>query len=100
MRKELCIVTVCGVGMGSSLVLRMYTEDVLKELGVQAKVEAMDVSQARGAKADLILTSLALVQACSGGKAAVKGVKSYIDKSLIKAALIEFMAERGIPYED
>ena len=32
------IATACGVGMGSSLVLRMYTEDVLKELGVEARV--------------------------------------------------------------
>ncbi|MFN2148928.1 MAG: PTS sugar transporter subunit IIBC, partial [Anaerolineales bacterium] len=33
------IATACGAGMGSSLVLRMYTEDVLKELGVEADVE-------------------------------------------------------------
>ncbi len=93
------IATVCGVGMGSSLILRMWTEDVLKELGVPARVEAMDASQAKGAKVDLILTSPALVEICSGGKAAVKGVTNYIDKSLIKAALIEFMTERGIAYK-
>ncbi len=35
------IITVCGVGMGSSLLLRMYTEDVIKELGVEAKSEGL-----------------------------------------------------------
>ena len=92
------IATACGVGMGSSLVLRMYTEDVLKELGVEAKVEAMDVPQAKGAKVDLVLTSPALIEVVSGGKAIVKGISNYIDKSLIRAALIEFLEEKGIPY--
>jgi PTS system ascorbate-specific IIB component len=92
------IATACGVGMGSSLVLRMYTEDVLKELGVEAKVEAMDVPQAKGAKVDLVLTSPALVEVVSGGRGVVKGISNYIDKSLIRAALIEYFEENDIPY--
>ena len=92
------IATACGVGMGSSLVLRMYTEDVLKELGVEANVEAMDVSQAKGAKVDLVLTSPALIEVVSGGKAVVKGISNYVDKSLIRAALIEYFEENDIPY--
>lgn len=92
------IATVCGVGMGSSLILRMYTEDVLKEIGVQAKVEAMDASQGKSARVDLILTSPSLVETVSGGKAVVKPIHNYIDKSLIKEKLIEFFEERDIPY--
>lgn len=94
------IATACGVGMGSSLVLRMYTEDVVKLLGLQAKVEALDVSQARGAKVDLILTSPRLVSVVSGGNAIVKSISNYIDKGLIKQALIEFCQEKGIPYQE
>ncbi len=94
------IVTACGVGMGSSLILRMYTEDVIKVLGLQANVEALDVSQARGAKADLILTSPALVSVVSGGNAIVKSISNYVDKGLIKKALIEFCNEKGIPYKE
>ena len=85
--------------MGSSLVLRMYTEDVLKELGVEADVEAMDVPQVKGAKVDLVLTSPALVENVSGGRAKVKPISNYIDKSLIRAALIEYLEEEGIPYK-
>ncbi len=92
------IATICGVGMGSSLVLRMWTEDVLKELGIKAKVEAMDASQGKSARVDLILTSPALVETVSGGGAVVKPIHNYIDKSLIKEKLIEFCEEQGIPY--
>jgi PTS system ascorbate-specific IIB component len=77
----------------------MYTEDVVKLLGLQARVEALDVSQARGAKVDLILTSPRLVSVVSGGTAVVKSVSNYIDKGLIKQALIEYCEEKGIPYK-
>ncbi len=88
------ILTACGVGMGSSLLLRMHTEDVLKEMGVEAKVEAIDASQARGARADLILTSPALVETCSGGQAEVRAIKSFLDKAEIRRVLEEFLAQR------
>jgi len=33
-KRKINILTVCGVGSGSSLILRMYTEDVLEQLGI------------------------------------------------------------------
>lgn len=90
------IITACGVGMGSSLILRMYTEDVLKELGVDARVQALDASQARGARADLILTSPALEQVCSGGKAEVGVIKSFINKDEIRSVLIDFLTSKSL----
>jgi len=93
------IITACGVGMGTSLLLRMYTEDVLEILGVEARVQALDASQARGARADLILTSPALVEVCSGGNAEVKAIKNMTDKDEIRSVLIEFLTSKGL-YED
>jgi len=90
------IITACGVGMGTSLLLRMYTEDVLKILGVEARVQALDASQAKGSRADLILTSPALVEVCSGGKAEVKAIKSFTNKDEIRSVLIEFFTSKGI----
>ena len=90
------IMTVCGVGMGSSLLLRMYTEDVLKELGVEALVEAQDANQARGARVDLILTSTAMVDIVSGGRAEVRAIKSFINKDEIREVLTEFLKGKGM----
>ncbi|MBM3138363.1 MAG: PTS sugar transporter subunit IIB [Chloroflexi bacterium] len=90
------IVTACGVGMGTSLLLRMYTEDVLQVLGVDARVQALDASQARGAKADLILTSPALVEVCSGGKAEVRVIKSFVNKEEIRSVLVSFLSSKGL----
>ena len=42
----LSILMVCGNGCGSSLICKMAVEAVLKELGVQAKVDHSDMLSA------------------------------------------------------
>lgn len=58
------IVTVCGMGVGTSILLKMTTEKALRELGIDADVEASDISVAKGAArgADLVLTSADLAE--------------------------------------
>lgn len=53
------IITVCGMGIGTSIILKMNTEKVLRSLGKEAEVEAADISSARGAArtADIVLIS-------------------------------------------
>ena len=38
------IVTICGCGMGSSVILKMNAEKALKELGIAAKLEVSDIT--------------------------------------------------------
>lgn len=58
------IVTVCGMGIGTSVLLKMNTEKALRALGVDADVEAADIGTARGAArtAQIVLTSADLVE--------------------------------------
>ncbi|MFT4282362.1 PTS sugar transporter subunit IIB [Microbacterium sp.] len=58
------IVTVCGMGIGTSVLLKMNAEKALRSLGVDADVEAADIGTARGAArtANLVLTSADLVE--------------------------------------
>lgn len=50
------ILTVCGAGLGSSFACQMSTEAVLKELGVEAKLDHTDISSVTGQKADIIMS--------------------------------------------
>jgi galactitol-specific phosphotransferase system IIB component len=43
--KRINILTVCGVGSGSSLILRMYVEDVLEEIEYRCNVSAGQASE-------------------------------------------------------
>lgn len=49
------IMCVCGAGMGSSFACQMSVEDVLKKLGVAAKVDHCDISSVKGTPVDLFI---------------------------------------------
>lgn len=51
------IITVCGFGVGTSLLLKMTVDGVLSEEGIEGEVEAMDMTSVCGSSADIILTS-------------------------------------------
>ncbi len=81
------ILTVCGLGMGSSLILKMNVETVLKQRGIQASVEHMDVSSAASADADLVITNAELVDNLQHLSCPVVIVNNYIDSKEIAQAL-------------
>lgn len=83
------ILAVCGMGLGSSLLLRMQVEAALKELGIQgARVEVADVSTAKGMASDLIITSPQFEERLRGGVPVV-AIKNYVDKQEIRIKLAE-----------
>ncbi|MDE2409435.1 MAG: PTS ascorbate transporter subunit IIB, partial [Actinomycetales bacterium] len=44
------IVAVCGAGIGTSVLLKMNAEKVLRTLGLEATVEAADIETARASR--------------------------------------------------
>jgi len=73
------IITVCGMGVGTSLILKMNAEKALSALGVDADVEAADIGTARGAArtADYVLTSAELADEIGQVPARVVVVKNF-----------------------
>lgn len=55
--KKLNILFVCGAGLGSSFAAQMSAEDVLNKLGVEAKLDHVDISSAASMRSDLIITA-------------------------------------------
>ena len=60
MAKKMRIVTVCGCGLGSSLMAKTTIEKIMKEFGVVATIEASDAGTAKGYPSDLIITTTML----------------------------------------
>ncbi|MDQ1000449.1 PTS system ascorbate-specific IIB component [Neobacillus niacini] len=81
------ILCVCGLGQGTSLILRMNVETVLRDLGVSADVENTDVSTASSMSPDCIITSNELAETLAGTSAKVIIVNNYFDLNEIKTAL-------------
>ena len=55
--KYLRIMTVCGFGLGTSFVLKMTLDEVLREHHIKAETFCSDADTAMGQRFDLVLTS-------------------------------------------
>jgi PTS system ascorbate-specific IIB component len=85
------ILAVCGLGQGTSLILRMNVENVLNEMGMEAEVENTDVSSAAAENSDYIITSNELAQSLEGHSSKIIIVNNYFDNDEIRAALEEHL---------
>jgi PTS system ascorbate-specific IIB component len=90
------ILAVCGMGLGSGLLLRMQAEKALKQLGVQADVEVADMGTARAmaSSADLIITSAELAQQLGAVKPPIVTITNFIDLQEMVSKL-EAALEKG-----
>ncbi|GAA0316786.1 PTS sugar transporter subunit IIB [Bacillus carboniphilus] len=82
------ILAVCGMGFGSSLMLKMTADRVLKKHGIKADVEACDIGTANGIQADLILTNQEFVSQLEGGRADVKAIKNIASETEVEQAIL------------
>ncbi|GAA3018464.1 PTS sugar transporter subunit IIB [Tetragenococcus solitarius] len=93
------IAAVCSSGLGSSFMVEMNMQEVLKDLGVADKVEAthMDMGGAEVNDADQFFVGKDLADAAEnqfGDKVTV--LNSLIDKDELKEKIRIFLQEQGI----
>lgn len=82
---RLRILCVCGMGLGSSLLLKMQVESVLRELNTSAdSIEIADIGSARSMAADLVVTSPQFAEMVKGVDAPVVTINNYMDKKEIR----------------
>ena len=87
------IITVCGNGIGSSLMLKMKIEEICAENNIQADVESIDFNAAQGKQADLIVTVKELASEFEDREVAV--VRSYINKKKIADDILEVLKAKA-----
>jgi PTS system ascorbate-specific IIB component len=83
------ILCVCGLGQGTSLILKMNVETVLSQLGIAADVDNTDVSSASSEQPDFIITSKELAESLASHPSKIVIVNNYFDMEEIKQALEE-----------
>ena len=77
------VITVCGNGIGSSLLLKMKLEEIAKEEGISLEAESVDSGNAQGKKADLVVTIKELSSIFPDDQP-VAIIRSYTNKKKIK----------------
>ena len=89
---KLKIIAVCGFGVGSSMLLRMKVEEVLKKHDIAANVETADVGSAPSALCDVIFTSYELGEKMKNQtQTPIVMVKNFMDTNEIEEAGIEIV---------
>ena len=89
------IVTICGAGIGSSGILKVNAERVLRRLDIEADVVAADVGSLAQVAADaqVILTSAEFVDAIGKTFADVIVVENYFDTDELSRKLEAALGE-------
>lgn len=86
------ITAVCGMGLGSGLLVKMGVERVLKRNGFSERefaVEVADISTARAIPTDIYVTTTEFSKQLGTVKAKVLEVKNLFSEKEIEAVLLE-----------
>lgn len=74
------IIAVCGMGIGTSVLLKMNAEKVLNQMGIEATVEATDMKTARESRdAEIILTTPDLAELITDSPAKIITILHFFD---------------------
>lgn len=86
------ILTVCSNGLGSSMLLKMNIDKVVKEQGWEADVKNTDLSSAKSTSVDLYVGSKEILSSLEGNDRVLVPIKNLMDKEELKNSLSPFFA--------
>lgn len=85
------ILCVCGTGQGSSLILKMSVEEILKSKGLSADVDNTDTSWANTERCDFIVTSKEIADSITNPNAKKVIITSYFNKTVLEQEIAEII---------
>lgn len=86
--KVLCL---CGSGMGTSMIIKLRTQQVMKKLGINGSVEALGLGMGKSQlnNFDVVLCTENFVSEVKNSKALAYGLKNVMDTAEIEKALAD-----------
>jgi len=82
------ILSVCGMGFGTSLMLLMEIQSMAKDHGYTVDGEATDLGSAKGKNCDLMVASSEIAAELSEGDIPVVYIDNLLDKEEIKEKVL------------
>ena len=86
--KPIRIMIVCSFGIGTSLILKMTLDEVLKANHIKAETFTSDTDTALGQRFDCVLTSKDLANIFGSKKQPVIIINNFINKDEVEAKII------------
>jgi len=90
------IATLCGMGFGTSMMLKLFIEEILKGLGMKAEVVPWDLGTFKGQQADIVVAPTDMEMHLKSTSAKVVLIKNLVDKKELRDKLVPVLeAYRG-----
>lgn len=86
---------VCGMGLGTSVILKSRIKEALDDQGVDYQLDVTDASTASGQEADLIFTSDELAQEIRNENARIVVINNFTDRSEVRKKAEAAVGELG-----
>lgn len=89
------ILTVCGMGSGSSLILKMNIDEILEDMDIDADVEACDIGSVAAHDADLIFATQDFEDPLAEFDVDKVFLANVVDKNAIAAKVQNYFDQKG-----
>lgn len=89
------IITTCGMGFGTSLMLLMDIQEIGRRHGIEVEGEALDMSSVKGRTVDAIFGTSEIVKEITDVDVPVVGIVNILDKAEIEAKFLELVARQS-----
>lgn len=87
------IATLCGMGFGTSMMLKLFIEEILKDLGMKAEVVPWDLGTFKGQQADIVVAPMDMEMHLRSTSAKVVLIKNLLDKKELRDKLLPALEE-------
>jgi PTS system ascorbate-specific IIB component len=87
------IATLCGMGFGTSLMLKMFIDEILKDIGMKATVVAWDLGTFKGQQADIVVAPMDMEPHLRSAQAKVLLIRNLVDKQALREKLVPILEE-------
>ena len=83
------IVTICGAGVGSSMMLRVFTQQILEKHNIEAEVECSDMGSVDPSNYDLLITTSDFADSLRNTDGTVIRIDNMMDKAYLEEQLLK-----------
>lgn len=87
------IATLCGMGFGTSMLLKLTIDKILKSEGIQAEVVPWDLGTFKGQNADIVVAPTDMESHLRGSKSRIVLIKNLVDKEEIGSKILAAIDE-------
>ncbi|MEO1769443.1 PTS sugar transporter subunit IIB [Candidatus Enterococcus ferrettii] len=83
------VVTVCGAGVGSSMMMRLFAQQILDAEGIEAEVDASDIGSVDPNNYDILITTSDFAETLRETSAIIIRIDNMMDKAYLKNQLLK-----------